>query len=85
MKTYTVGFVFDTKLEQVLLLHKQKPDWQVGKLNGMGGKVEAGESRVKCMARECREETCLDIPESAWTHFATIINNGRRSPDLAHI
>ena len=61
MKLLTVGIVFDAKLEQVLLVHKQKPDWQIGKLNGMGGKVEEGESVVECMSRECLEETCIEI------------------------
>ncbi len=85
MKIYTVGFVFDAELQRVLLVHKQKPEWQAGKLNGMGGKVEDGETVVECMARECKEETLLDIPTDKWTHFATIINNGGRSPDLAQI
>lgn len=76
MKLLTVGFVFDATLEQVLLVHKQKPDWQVGKLNGPGGKVEDGETPLQCVARECLEETCLDIPTDDWRHFATILNNG---------
>ena len=72
MKQLTVGFVFDETLTKVLLVHKQKPDWQVGKLNGMGGKVEDNESPTECMSRECLEETCLDIAVDAWTKFATI-------------
>lgn len=84
-KLYTVGLVFTPDLEQVLLMHKEKPDWQVGFLNGMGGKVEDGESVVECITRECLEETCLSIPVDDWVQFATIINDGGRSPDLAQI
>jgi len=72
MELLTVGFVFDASLEHVLLLHKKKPDWQVGRLNGLGGKVEDGETAVACVARECREETCLNIPTERWTKCATV-------------
>lgn len=74
MKQYTVGLVFDATLEHVLLLHKQKPTWQIGKLNGLGGKVEPDETPIECVARECLEETCLTIPPADWTQFATVIN-----------
>lgn len=72
MKLLTVGFVFNKNLNQVLLLHKQKPDWQVGKLNGCGGKVEDGEATITCVARECLEETCLNIPVAEWVLCATV-------------
>ena len=80
MKTYTVGFVFDTTLEQVLLVHKQKPEFQAGFLNGMGGKIEDGETAVQCMTRECTEETALVIPESDWMQFATIKDTNGMNP-----
>lgn len=68
----TVGFIFDPTLTQVLLVHKTKPAWQAGKLNGPGGKVEPGESFLDCMVRECTEETCLTIAAEDWAHTATV-------------
>lgn len=72
MKRYTVGFVFDKGLQNVLLVHKTHPEWQKGKCNGVGGKVEEGETDVQCMAREMKEEAGLSIPEEKWREFAVI-------------
>lgn len=80
MKSLTVGFVFDAKLDHVLLVHKQKPAFQVGFLNGMGGKVEVGETAVACMARECAEETALIIPEENWLECAVITDTTGLNP-----
>jgi 8-oxo-dGTP pyrophosphatase MutT (NUDIX family) len=33
-----------TRQIEVLLIEKQKPAWQRGKLNGVGGKIEPGEN-----------------------------------------
>ena len=72
---YTVGFIFGSGLERVLLVHKQKPDWQKGKINGVGGKYESGETPAACMRRETREETTLDISESDWVYVGTILQD----------
>ena len=72
MSKFTVGFVFDSSLEHVLLVHKQRPEWQAGKVNGIGGKIEPGETALECIARECEEESTLKIPPSDWLHFGTI-------------
>jgi len=76
MSAYTLGFVFDSSQEKVLLVHKQRPAWQAGKVNGIGGKVELGETPHTGIVRECQEETALYIPESAWKHFGVIQENG---------
>jgi 8-oxo-dGTP diphosphatase len=54
---YVLGFCFDFGYHNVLLIEKSHPAWQAGKLNGIGGKIEEGESPSKAMAREFREET----------------------------
>ena len=36
----------------VVLTHKNRPAWQAGKLNGVGGKIELLESPVAAMVRE---------------------------------
>lgn len=59
MITYVVGIVFDALNEQVLLIRKNRPNWQVGKLNGIGGKVEEGETPYEAVVRECEEECGL--------------------------
>jgi len=39
-RRYSAVVMFSDDLEQVLLIHKLKPDWQAGKVNFPGGKVE---------------------------------------------
>lgn len=56
---YVVGFAF-TPNSRVVLIEKQRPDWQRGKLNGVGGKVEIGEGFHAAMAREFYEETGVE-------------------------
>ncbi|OGG41785.1 hypothetical protein A2837_01050 [Candidatus Kaiserbacteria bacterium RIFCSPHIGHO2_01_FULL_46_22] len=72
MKRYTVGLIFNSTLTEVVLMDKTHPDWQKGKLNGIGGRIEDGESSVDCIVRETREETDLETISSNWQLFATI-------------
>jgi len=72
MKDCALGFIFDSTLEYVLLVYKNSPAWQAGKINGVGGKTEPGETAVACMVRECQEETTLVIRDAAWASFAHI-------------
>lgn len=44
MKRYVVGFLFNPEGDEVVLVLKTKPDWQRGRLNGVGGKVEPGDA-----------------------------------------
>lgn len=66
---YVVGFAFSPDMENVLLIRKQRPEWQCGFLNGIGGKVEPGELPLEAMTRECAEESGLRIPEKDWTYI----------------
>lgn len=72
MKRYTVGFVFDKGLRNVLLVGKTHPEWQNGKFNGLGGRIEEGESPIQCMVREVKEEADLFIAEAKWKEIASI-------------
>ena len=67
---YCLGFAFSRDLTRVLLIRKLRPAWQAGRLNGIGGKLEPGETALEAMRRECREETGLNIED--WDYFATI-------------
>lgn len=69
MKKYTVGFIFNPALDKVLLIQKERPDWQKGKLNGIGGKIEPNEKSVECMAREVKEESGLITHERDWVYL----------------
>lgn len=64
MKKYCLGFVCDVHRQEVLLIEKNRPTWQAGKFNGIGGKLEGEESALEAMIRECQEETGLE--EIAW-------------------
>lgn len=72
-KHYTVGFYFTEDLSKVLLIRKAKPQWQMGRLNGIGGAFETVDGNIpeRCMDREFREETefggAYNIP---WRKFA---------------
>lgn len=39
-KNFVLGFLFNAKLDKVVLIKKNRPDYQAGKLNGLGGKIE---------------------------------------------
>ncbi len=65
-KNYVMGLIYDD-IGRVLLIKKNRPKHQVGKWNGLGGKVEDNETIARAMTREAKEEADLDIPESSWT------------------
>lgn len=69
---YTLAFIFSSDLQKVLLITKNRPEYQAGKLNGIGGKIEAGEEPLDGMIREVREETSLEIPETKWQFAGSI-------------
>lgn len=62
---YVLGFAF-TGDNRVLLIEKKRPDWQKGRLNGIGGHVEYNESSIDAMTREFREETGVSTTQSDW-------------------
>jgi len=68
MKRMVVGFVFNASTTAVMLIRKVKPEWQCGLLNGIGGKIEQGESTCGAMRRECLEEAGIDIDIWTWVH-----------------
>jgi 8-oxo-dGTP diphosphatase len=67
---YVAGFAFSCN--RVALILKQRPSWQRGRYNGIGGHVEDGESPRQAMAREFAEETALQTYESDWKKFCTL-------------
>lgn len=72
MTKYVLGFIFDATAERVLLIEKQRPAWQAGKLNGIGGKIEAKEKPVAAMIREAFEECHLFSRVADWLPVASL-------------
>jgi len=69
---YVAGFLFG-RPDQVVLIRKNRPDWQTGKLNAVGGKVEPGELIRDAMVREFREETGVEFLD--WKYFVCLEGN----------
>lgn len=70
MTSYVLGFALHG--QHIVLIRKTRPEWQAGHLNGVGGKIESGESPIDAMVREFREETGLNTPASSWHPFTTM-------------
>lgn len=70
MDEYVVGFCFADDLESVWLIRKKRPSWQAGRLNGIGGHIEDGESPAEAMNREFTEEAGLPLDE--WEYFGSL-------------
>ncbi len=75
MKHYVLGFAYDRREEAVLLMVKARPEWQRGRMNGVGGEIKSGETPRQAMVREFREETSVETDEDKWTYFACIEAN----------
>lgn len=69
-KLYVVGFLLNTDRTEVVLIRKNRPVWQAGLLNGVGGKVEPGEEFETAMRREFIEETGVAVGE--WDLMCTV-------------
>ena len=73
MKHYVLGFLFTGDNKKVLLVEKQNPEWQKGRFNGIGGKIEEGETPQEAMDREAMEE--IGVPY-VWEHVITFVCPG---------
>lgn len=67
---YVVGFAFTRHADKVLLIRKEHPEWQKGKLNGVGGVMRPGETPVEAMVRKFENETGCKSEPSMWRLFA---------------
>ncbi len=58
----TLGYVLSPDRQKVLLVHRtaRPDDAQLGKYNGLGGKMQSDEDVVTCMRREIREEAGIE-------------------------
>lgn len=58
MFTYTLGFI--KKGNDILLINRNKKPWK-GCWNGLGGKIEHGETPIMSMIREIHEESGIEL------------------------
>jgi len=72
MIKYVAGFMFNNDKSRVALILKNKPDWQKGYLNGIGGKIEPNENSLEAIHREFKEETGFTTEKELWKHYATV-------------
>lgn len=64
---YVLALLFTADGREVVLVRKTRPVWQAGRVNALGGKVDAGESLADAARREVREEAGVDVEE--WEEF----------------
>jgi 8-oxo-dGTP diphosphatase len=56
--------------KQVLLINKEKPTW-MGRWNGVGGKIEKGETPKQNILREIQEETTIQLHDVTYKGVVT--------------
>lgn len=71
-KHYVLGFMFSPEMDRVVLIEKQKPEWQKGLLNGVVGKIETYETPEGAMIREFYEETGVVTNCSHWLNVGSL-------------
>jgi 8-oxo-dGTP diphosphatase len=70
---YVVGIVLDNN-DYILMIEKNRPDWQKGKLNGIGGHIEKDERPEEAMSREASEEAGISLPPNKWRLLCTYVH-----------
>lgn len=73
-KRYVAGFLIDRWAHEIVLVEKNRPKWQEGYLNGVGGHIEEGETPQEAMRREFREETGHD--RNDWELYTMLEGDG---------
>jgi 8-oxo-dGTP diphosphatase len=73
MKLATLCYITDKKRNSTLMLHriKKENDYHQGKWNGLGGKLNEGESPEECAMREIKEESGLTVANPLLKGFLT--------------
>ena len=71
---WVVGFLFKNGGTEVALVMKNRPEWQRGKLNGIGGHIEANETASEAVRREFFEEAGADVV--GWREYCVLRERG---------
>ncbi len=80
MRENTLLFLIKPDTSEVLLAMKKR-GFGEGKLNGVGGKIELGESVAAAAVREAQEEISVDINPSDLTKVGEIFFSFDQKPD----
>ena len=81
---YVTGFMYSVDQKRVVLIEKINPEWQRGRLNGVGGKIEKDETPEVAMSREFEEETGVPTVPEAWKVFAVITGSQKYKVYFLH-
>ena len=73
MQHFVLAFIFTSDLQKVLLILKNRPTWQAGNFNGIGGKIEPGETAAKAICREVEEETGIRTKPAYWQYMGKMV------------
>jgi 8-oxo-dGTP pyrophosphatase MutT (NUDIX family) len=85
MTEYTAGFMFSEDHKRVALIVKNRPEWQAGLANGIGGHLKPNESPFNGMVREFEEETgCLHKDWSPFISLVVIGQGGEKDGAIVH-
>lgn len=70
LRQFVVGFAFTSNRQEVALIKKARSrsgfEWMIGKLNGIGGKIQEKENPFIAMSREFFEEAGLVTCPLEW-------------------
>lgn len=79
VQEYVVLLVFDESHEHIILIKKDRgPAMVVGHWNGLGGKIEDGETPQEAMSRETREEAGIAVDPRGIQMLCALEGNGYR-------
>lgn len=73
---YVAGLMFSESKLNVALVLKNRPKWQAGLFNAIGGKIEEGEDPAAAMVREFKEETGVETNVSDWEFHLELDGEG---------
>jgi 8-oxo-dGTP diphosphatase len=84
MTDYVAGFLVQPdpaglSRSRLTLVRKSHPEWQRGRLNGVGGRVELGETWAEAMVREFAEEAGIRTPRDCWEYRLELLCGRRRT------
>ena len=60
---FVLALLYSLDGRQVVLIRRTRPEWQAGRVNGLGGRLVPGESAAAAARREVREECGVDVSE----------------------
>jgi hypothetical protein len=78
-----VGFAFNADLSRVVMIQKNHPEEQAGKLNGVGGGVnDTDNDSLDTMVHEFQSEGGLITTRSDWKYVMSFINKKNKKVDV---